>query len=133
MYSIKEKKPSNISFGILFSIIFFILFLYFFKKSFYLIHYFFLFLSLIFLYFVIFNPNKLSYLKNIWMKLGAFLSFIISPILIFSIYLIFFLPIGLVTKIFKRDFLSMKINKDSYWFPKKLKIKNNDNYFKNQF
>ncbi|MEQ1723953.1 MAG: hypothetical protein ABL930_12315, partial [Pseudobdellovibrio sp.] len=49
--------------------------------------------------------------------LGLFLNKIVSPIILFVLFFLVFLPIGLLLKIFRKDILSLKINKEqqSYW------------------
>ena len=111
----KSKLPNNKSFGLFFAAIFLIL-------SFFFINFRALFLLLSFIIFVItlLKPTLLDRPNLYWYKFGFFLSKIFSPIFLTLIYLIIFVPFGLISRILSKDIKSIvnkkydKKNK-SYW------------------
>lgn len=62
-------------------------------------------------------PAKLTGLNKLWMLLGSILFKCMNPIIMFVLYYIFFVPIGLTLKLFRYDPLKTKIIKtqSSYW------------------
>lgn len=116
------KISSEKNFGITFSIIFLLIFLYLLIFS-NLTYFLFLLVSFI-LILISFFYNKLLYWPNLlWFKLGMLLGMIISPILLSLIYFLIVIPTGLIVKIFKKDLINIKINKNekTYWKPRKYK------------
>ena len=85
-------------------------------------------ISFIFLILGLLNSNLLSPLNKIWFKFGVFLGKIVSPLIMVIIYFFVVTPIGLMLKVFKKDVLRLKFNKNkSYWIEKtepKSKMKN---------
>jgi hypothetical protein len=63
------------------------------------------------------KPKLLSMPNLYWSKLGLLLGKIISPFVLFLLFFLVFLPIGLLLKVFRKDILNLKINKEqqSYW------------------
>lgn len=87
-------------------------------------------ISLIFLLLGLANSKLLNPLNQIWFKFGVLLSKIISPIVMGTIFFLVVTPIGLLMKIFKKDLLNLKLNKDkSYW----IKKTDSNSNMKNQF
>ena len=121
------QLPSNKRFGIFFTFIFALLTLYFFYiEKLILLSCVFAFLSIIFLIISLIKDTLLLPLNKIWMRFGIILNFIVSPIILGIIFFCLFVPIGLFMKIFQRDELKLKKNKnDTYW------IKRNVNHYKN--
>ena len=128
------ERSSEKNFGITFSIIFFIFFLYLFTfdilkhKE---ISYFFLTLSIIFILLAFFY-NKILYYPNLyWYKLGMLLSIIISPIIMFAVYLIAFVIFGLIIKITKGKLLNTNFesNKKTYWEIRSYELQDMKNQF----
>ena len=121
------KVGSNKSFGIVFFVVFLLISLYplINNES---IRIWSLVISLIFLVLGILNSNLLSPLNKIWFKFGIFLGKIISPIIMGIIFFLVVTPIGLIMRIFGKDVLNLKYNKNkSYWIEKngpKSKMKN---------
>ena len=108
---------SNKNFGILFGFLFFLLGLFFYKIF---ISYFLFLISLVFFYLAFFKDNSLSRLNYLWHLIGFILGKIISPIILGIIYFILITPISLFSKIFGRDELRLKNDKqDSFWIAKK--------------
>tara|TARA_Y100000992_G_C21019052_1_gene374833 strand:+ start:63 stop:446 length:384 start_codon:yes stop_codon:yes gene_type:complete len=126
----KNKKSNNRSFGILFFIVFLILGLYPTLKgnspNIYLIS-----ISIPFIILGIINSKILTPLSNAWIKLGEILGIIIAPIVMAIIYFFILTPISLIVRIFGKDLLSIKFNKqvNTYWINRKKNI----NSMKKQF
>ena len=128
------ERSSEKNFGITFSIIFFLFFLYLFvfdvlkHKE---ISYFFLTLIIIFI-FLAFFYNKILYYPNLyWYRLGMLLSLIISPIVMFAVYLIAFVIFGLIIKITKGKLLNTNFesNKKTYWEIRNYELQDMKNHF----
>ena len=121
------KVGSNKSFGIVFFVVFLLVSLYPLINN-EGIRIWSLLISLIFLVLGILNSNLLSPLNKIWFKFGIFLGKIISPIIMGIIFFLVVTPIGLIMRIFGKDVLNLKYNKNkSYWIEKngpKSKMKN---------
>ena len=122
----KLKKPSEKSFGITFSIVFFIIFVYFNFIHNENLYYSFLILSFIFLYLSFYQTFLLRLPNKLWFLIGIYLGKIVSPIILFVIFFGLLTPISLITRIFKRDLINQKINKNknSYWIKRLDKINN---------
>jgi cytochrome b subunit of formate dehydrogenase len=124
------ELPSNKKFGIFFAIIFFISGVYFFGSLFSSL---FFTLSGIFIFIAILKPELLLPLNRFWMMLGILLGRIISPIILGVIFFGFFVPISIITRMFGRDELSLKIkSKKSFWKIRESESLHSDN-FKLQF
>tara|TARA_B100000965_G_scaffold401579_1_gene425747 strand:+ start:47 stop:436 length:390 start_codon:yes stop_codon:yes gene_type:complete len=123
----KNKLGSNRSFGIVFFIVFLIISFWPIKNGENFNFWFFA-LSLIFLILGIFNSKLLGPLNLIWFKFGIFLGSIISPIVMSIIFFFVVTPISVLLKIFNKDVLNLKKNKNNtYWIEKtgpKSKMKN---------
>jgi len=74
------------------------------------------------------NSKILYPLNKIWFKFGILLGKIISPFVMGIIFFFVVTPIGLLMKVFNKDLLNLKFNKNkSYWIEKnepKSKMKN---------
>ena len=85
-------------------------------------------ISLIFLLLGLLNSKILSPLNKLWFKFGIFLGKLISPLIIGIIFFLVVTPIGLIMRLFGKDVLNLKYNKNhSYWIEKngpKSKMKN---------
>ena len=123
-----KKLPSNRTFGLFFSIFFLIIFFLYDNK---IVSYISFFLSIIFFILGVINAKILFSLNYFWIKFGYFLGRITSPIILFLIFLSCILPISLILKIFNKDILSLKINKNvkSYWINNKKDPLNMDDQF----
>jgi len=115
----KIKLPSNRNFGVVFFIVCALI-------AFYplingdSIRISFLIISLIFLILGILNSKFLLPLNKIWFRFGVLLGKIISPLIMGIIFFLVVTPIGLIMKLFGKDLLNLKYNKDqSYWIEKK--------------
>ena len=122
------KISSNRSFGIVFFIVFLLIALYPLTYS-EEIRVWSATISLIFLVLGLFNSKILTPLNKLWFKFGILLGKIISPIIMGIIYFLVVTPIGLLMRLFGKDVLNLKLNKNesSYWVEKvgpKSKMKN---------
>ena len=126
----KIKISSNKSFGIVFFIAFLIFGLWS-LINFEPIRYWSLVISLIFLILGLLNSKILSPLNMMWSKLGIVLGVVIAPIVMGIVFFAVVTPIGLLMRIFNKDVLSKKYDKEkeSYW----IKRDKNFNSMKKQF
>ena len=125
-----KNKTNNKSFGILFFIIFLILGLYPTLKG-NSPNIYFIFISIPFIILGLIDSKILTPLNNAWIKLGEILGMIIAPIVMAIIYFFILTPISIVVRIFGKDLLSIKFNKqvNTYWINRKKDI----NSMKKQF
>ena len=113
------KISSNRSFGIVFFIVFLLIALYplIYSGE---IRVWSAIISLILLALGVLNSKILTPLNKLWFKFGIFLSKIISPLIMGIIFFLVVTPIGLIMRIFGKDVLNLKYNKNqSYWIKKK--------------
>ena len=121
------KLPSNRNFGIVFFLVFLIISLYplTFNQG---LAKWALVISIIFLALGLINSKILTPLNRLWFKFGIFLGRVISPIIMALIFFLVVTPIGLIMRLFGKDVLNLKYNKNrSYWIEKngpKSKMKN---------
>jgi hypothetical protein len=80
----------------------------------------------------VYKADALSKLNLYWAKLGLYLGTIISPIILFILYSIFIVPVGIWFKIIRRDILKIKPTK-STWVPSMNSRKLKTEYFRDQF
>ena len=73
--------------------------------------------SIIFLFLSLKYSKLLITPNRIWLKLGILINKIVSPVIMFLIFIITFFPIGIIIKILRIDLINQKINpkKKSYW------------------
>ena len=114
----KIKTSSNKSFGIVFFIVFLIIALYPMIKD-GDIRLWSLILSLIFLILGLINSIILTPLNRLWFKFGIFLGKIVSPIILGIIFFLVVTPTGVLLRLFGKDVINLKCNKNnSYWIKK---------------
>ena len=113
------KISSNKSFGVVFFIVFLIVALYpLFQGS--DLRVWSLLISLIFLTLSLLNSSLLTPLNKIWFRFGILLGSFVSPIVMGLIFFIVVTPTSLLLKVFGKDVLNLKKNKEkSYWINKK--------------
>ena len=118
-----KNKTNNKSFGILFFIVFLILGLYPTLKG-NSPNIYFIFISIPFIILGLINSKILTPLNNAWIKVGEILGMIIAPIVMAIIYFFILTPISIVVRIFGKDLLSIKFNKqvNTYWINRKKNI-----------
>lgn len=118
-----KTNSSNRSFGILFFILFLVLSLWPLKNN-ESLNIYLLVISLVFFILGIKNSKLLSPLNKLWIKFGEILGAIIAPIVMALVYFIFLTPISLLVRIFGKDLLEIKLNKnkETYWIDRKKKF-----------
>jgi hypothetical protein len=79
-------------------------------------------LSFVFLILTIIRPNLFTFLNNLWTQFGIILGKIISPIVMGLVFFIVVTPIGLLVRIFKKDFMCLKRGTSSYWINRENKL-----------
>ena len=62
-------------------------------------------------------PRVLGPLNRLWMRLGLLLARIVNPVILFLMYALIFVPVGLAMRLFGRDALRLKPDRGatSYW------------------
>ena len=114
------KISSNRSFGLVFFVIFIIIALWPLLKE-GDIRIWSIIVSVIFLILGLLNSKILTPLNQLWMRLGMMLGTVVSPIVMGIVYFGVITPIGIILKLFGKDVLNLKIdkNKNIYWTLKK--------------
>ena len=124
-----KNKENNRSFGILFFIVFLLVAIWPVINS-EPIRIWSIIISTLFLILGITNSKILTPLKRGWIKLGEILGKVVAPIIMGFIYFIIITPIGILMRLFGKDLLNIKFNKNkSYW----IKREKNINTMKRQF
>ena len=125
----KEKNKSNKSFGIVFFIFFLIIALWPLMND-GEIRIWSIILALLFLILGLINSKILTPLYRLWIKLGYFLGYFVSPIIMGMIFFLIISPVGIIMRLFGKDTLMKKYSKKStYWIQREKKI----NSMKKQF
>ena len=124
------KVGSVKSFGIVFFLFFVIIALYPILNN-HSIRIWSLIVGFIFLFLGIFKSPILKPLNFIWFKFGLFLGKFIAPIVMGIVYFVVVFPTSLLLKLFKKNYLNIKYdrNKSSYW----VTIKDKNTSMKDQF
>ena len=62
-------------------------------------------------------PALLKPLQKIWMILAVIMGFIMTRLILLILFYLILTPIGLIARLFGKDFLDLKLNKEqvSYW------------------
>jgi hypothetical protein len=116
-------KKSNFIFGLLFTFLFLIIGLYPLKTE-GVVRIWFIILSLVFLIISIIKPNVFMLFNKTWIKFGIFLGKLISPIVMGIIFFLVVTPVGIFTRLLKKDVMNLKKNDISYWIDRKDKVQN---------
>ena len=118
--SYKNKK--NKQFGYLFFLLFLILSLWPMLNS-EKINLVLLFISLTFLILTILNSKILKPLSDLWIKFGELLGKFIAPIVMSFVFFIILTPTSFIIRLFGKDLLKLKFNKESsYWLKREKDI-----------
>tara|TARA_Y100001970_G_C13460412_1_gene474802 strand:+ start:55 stop:453 length:399 start_codon:yes stop_codon:yes gene_type:complete len=124
------KISSEKSFGIVFTLVFLIIGIYpvIYSNQ---LNYWSLIISLVIFLITIFSPKFLKIPNKIWFRIGLFLGFIVSNIIMTLIFFTIVTPIGLIMKVIKKDLINQKIKKNliTYWTNKN----DSNGSMKNQF
>jgi predicted membrane protein len=89
-------------------------------------------IAVIFLLITAFADNVLAPLNRLWAKFGFLLHLIVSPLTLGVIFFLVVMPIGLLMRLFGKDFLHVNIDKSAttYWVER---TPVDPESFKNQF
>ena len=109
-YNITPPLPSERSFGIVMGCFFAIL-AFFFSEKFLV----FSLISIVFFITAIFFSTLLRPFNILWYKLGLLLHKLINPIILFLMYSLVFIPVGMLLKLFRKDILKLSQKVDSNW------------------
>ena len=125
----KIKVGSNKSFGIVFFVVFLIIGLYpLINED--NVRIWSIVISIIFLILGLINSQILTPLNILWFKFGMLLGKFVSPIVMGLVFFLVVTPTGLIMKLFNKDLLKLRKNKNSSYWIKRPKIKSE---MKNQF
>ena len=125
-----KQTTQNRSFGLLFFIVFLAFALWQLTKkgeiNLYLIS-----IASIFLILGLLNSKILTPLNKSWIKFGELLGRIIAPIVMAIVYFIILTPISLLVRLFGKDLIGMKFNKNSktYWIKREKHLGTMDKQF----
>ena len=125
--------PTNKNFGITMGLIFIAFSIYFYVNTIIKISVIFFILSIIFIFLAVFKSSYLKYINLGWMYFGFYIGKIISPFVLGFIFMIFFVPIGMIKKIFRNDELKINLKKQKTYWQDKSSVETNYNWFKNIF
>ena len=87
-------------------------------------------ISIIFLILGLINSQILTPLNILWFKFGMLLGRFVSPIVMGLVFFLVVTPTGLIMKLFNKDLLKLKKNKNSSYWIKRPETKSE---MKNQF
>ena len=76
-------------------------------------------------------PVMLKPFYFVWMTFAAILGWVMTRVILIVVFYLILTPIGLITKLFREDFLALKkIESDSYWNYRNSSEELNQNYEK---
>src|SRR3972149_4043268 len=87
-------------------------------------------LSAVFFFPALIIPSVLKPIHKFWMGLAVLMSWFMTRVILSILFYLGITPMGLLARLFGKDFLSRKFNKNtsnSYWIPKEI-IKNKSDY-----
>ena len=87
-------------------------------------------ISIIFLILGLINSQILTHLNILWFKFGMLLGRFVSPIVMGLVFFLVVTPTGLIMRLFNKDLLKLRKNKNSSYWIKKPETKSE---MKNQF
>lgn len=77
----------------------------------------------------IFYPSILFSIQKIWMMLSIILGWIMTRIILILLYFLVFTPIGIISKLFRKKYLSLKrASSESYWQAREKTTSQPENY-----
>ena len=124
----KIKISSNRSFGLVFFVVFLIISIWPLLDN-QNIRIWSLVVSLIFLILGTLNSNLLKPFNKIWFKFGMILGNIVSPIVMSLVFFLVVTPTGFLMRLFGKDLLKLKKNKNNtYWIEKNYKSNMKDQF-----
>ena len=87
-------------------------------------------LSAVFFFLGLVTPFLLKPVHKIWMTLAILMSWFMTRVILSVLFYLGLTPMGFLARLFGKDFLGLKFNKNtthSYWIPKE-KVKDRNNY-----
>jgi len=123
------SKSNNIIFGIVFFLFFLVIGFY---SSMTLgksdIRLWSIFISLLFLIITIIKPSLFTLPNRLWIQLGILFGKFMSPIIMFLVFFVVVIPIGILIRIFGKDVMGLKKRNNnkvnSYWISREDKLQN---------
>ena len=90
-----------------------------------------IFISLLLVALIFISPKLLKHLNNLWIKFGDILGKFFYPIIMMIIFFMLIYHFSLIARLFKKDFLNLKINRNNktFWITRSNKFTNMDNQF----
>lgn len=84
-------------------------------------YFYFFILSTAFLFFALVLPALLKPIQKIWMTLAILIGWLVTRVILGVLFYLIITPIGLLARLFGKDFLDTKFDKDadSYWILRK--------------
>jgi len=112
----EPEKPSERSFGVVFTIVFLLVALWSILSG-GTFHFIFFALAILLLIITWLKPGWLSKPNHYWYKLGIVLGAIIAPIIMALVFILTVVPIGLIAKLLSKDMLDQKLDPSAstYW------------------
>jgi len=91
-------------------------------------------ISALFIFLGLVLPDLLKPIQKVWMALSIILGWLMTRIILILSFYLMVTPIGLLARLFGKDFLNRKFERDgtTYWIPKKNTPFDKKNY-ENQF
>lgn len=93
-------------------------------------YFYFIGLATAFIFFALVIPSLLKPIHKIWMSLAILMGWFMTRLMLSALFYLGITPICLLAKLFRKDFLGIKFDKnstDSYWIPReKRKFDRND-------
>ncbi len=80
------------------------------------VNYYWLGTSVIMIVLVVLFPSLLSPVLRVWLKVGHWVSWVNTRLILFIVYFLLITPIALLLKLFRKDVLSLRLmDSGSYW------------------
>jgi len=97
-------------------------------------YFYFLMLSIVFFFIGLALPVLLKPIHKVWMTLAILMGWVVTRVIMITLFYLVVTPIGLLTRLCGKDFLNIKSEKNvnSYWIPRKT-IKADKKKYENQF
>ena len=75
-------------------------------------------------------PRALKPVYLAWMSVAVVLGFVMSKVILTLFFFLIMMPMGLLARLFGKDFLSLKLDRaaKSYWLPREKKVKSAAEY-----
>ena len=131
--SIKSSRDELKKFGFTLGAVFALLggFLWWREKNYFFSY---LIVSAVFFFFGLVLPALLKPVHKIWMSIAILMGWLMTRIILIILFYLMVTPISLLSRLFGKDFLNRKFNRNigSYWIPRKT-VKFDKKNYENQF